>query len=95
MTLDEFLQVAEWHLNMMRIFNARGLTRENATLQKKFFRPLLCTGPTASGHYTSDEFEQMKDLYYRLAGWDLASGNPMQEELESLGRGWVERGSAF
>ena len=53
MTLDEFLQVGERRINMMRAFNAReGLTRENDTLKKKFFKPLQGTGPNAGVHYT-------------------------------------------
>ncbi len=91
MTLDEFLQVGERRINMMRAFNAReGLTRENDTLQKKFFEPLKGTGPTAGVHYTPEQFEWMKDTYYRYAGWDPVTGNPTREKLASLGLEWVE-----
>lgn len=91
LTLDEFLQVGERRINMMRAFNAReGLTRENDTLQRKFFEPLKGTGPTAGVHYTPEQFEWMKDTYYRYAGWDPKTGNPTREKLDSLGLEWVE-----
>ena len=91
MTLDEFLQVGERRINMMRAFNAReGLTRENDTLQKKFFKPLQGTGPNAGVHYTPEQFEHMKDAYYSYAGWDPATGNPTPEKLAALGLEWIE-----
>jgi len=31
------------------------------------------------------KFEQMKDKYYALRVWDIASGIPMQETLEQTG----------
>jgi aldehyde:ferredoxin oxidoreductase len=90
-TLDEYLQVGERRINMMRAFNAReGLTRENDTLQKKFFKPLQGTGPTAGVHYTPEQFEHMKDAYYGYAGWDQKTGNPTPEKLVALGLEWVE-----
>lgn len=91
MTLDEFLQVGERRINMMRAFNAReGLTREHDTLKKKFFKPLQGTGPTAGVHYTPEQFEHMKDAYYGYAGWDPETGNPSPEKLAALGLDWVE-----
>jgi aldehyde:ferredoxin oxidoreductase len=38
---------------------------------------------------TEEEIERAKDLYYRMAGWDVATGNPTVERLEELGIGWV------
>ena len=91
MTPDEYLQVGERRINMMRAFNAReGLTRENDTLQKKFFKPLQGTGPTAGVHFTHEQLEHMKDAYYGYAGWDRATGNPTPEKLAALGLEWVE-----
>jgi aldehyde:ferredoxin oxidoreductase len=34
-------------------------------------------------------FEGMKDDYYRLRGWDVASGLPKKEQLEKLGLNFV------
>ena len=37
----------------------------------------------------SDDFEKMKDSYYTLRGWDVATGTPTRETLEQDGLGDV------
>ena len=32
-----------------------------------------------------DDFEKLKDEYYELRGWDVASGLPNESKLEELG----------
>ena len=32
-----------------------------------------------------EEFERMKDEYYRLRGWDVASGLQTKKKLDELG----------
>lgn len=89
--LDEFLQVGERRINMMRAFNAReGLDRTNDELAKKFFKPLQGSGPNAGVKYTHEEFEHMKDVYYDYVGWDVETGNPTPEKLASLGLEWID-----
>jgi aldehyde:ferredoxin oxidoreductase len=84
-TLDELLQVGERRINMMRVFNARlGLDRRNDQLPAKFFKPLTGTGPTAGVALSMEEIESAKDEYFRLAGWDVATGNPTPATLERL-----------
>ncbi len=39
-----------------------------------------------------EKFERMKDEYYRLRGWDVATGLQMRATLEELGLGDVARG---
>lgn len=91
MTLDEFIQVGERRINMMRAFNAReGFTAEDDKLTKKFFQPLKGTGPTAGVYYKPEEFDFMKQTYYHLAGWDPDTGNPSREKLSSLGLDWID-----
>jgi len=91
-TVDEILEVGERRLNMMRAFNARqGLTRKDDTLPRKFFKPLQGTGPTAGVAWKEEELERVKDVYYRLAGWDAATGNPTPQKLEALKLGWIDR----
>jgi aldehyde:ferredoxin oxidoreductase len=34
---------------------------------------------------TREQFEHMKDEYYRLNGWDPVTGNPTSEKMVSLG----------
>ncbi|MGC8839331.1 MAG: aldehyde ferredoxin oxidoreductase C-terminal domain-containing protein, partial [Anaerolineae bacterium] len=90
-TLGELLEVGERRINMMRAFNAReGFTREHDALPIKFFMPLQGDGPTAGVHYTHQQIEHAKDVYYRLCGWDLGTGNPTPEKLKSLGLDWIE-----
>ena len=75
---------------MLRAFNARlGFTRQDDTLPKKFFKPLQGTGPTAGVALQEDELERVKDVYYRLAGWDATTGNPTPQKLEELQLGWI------
>jgi aldehyde:ferredoxin oxidoreductase len=89
-TVDEILKVGERRLNMLRAFNARqGFTRKDDTLPRKFFRPLQGTGPTAGVAWKEEELERVKDVYYRLAGWDVATGNPTPQKLEELELGWI------
>lgn len=89
-TVEEILEVGERRLNMMRAFNARhGFTRKDDTLPKKFFKPLQGTGPTAGVAWKEEELERVKDVYYRLAGWDAATGNPSPKKLEALKLGWL------
>jgi len=50
-----------------------------------------------------DQFEKMKDEYYEIRGWDIATGLPTRRTLEGLGlkdvaddlerRGLLGRGS--
>jgi aldehyde:ferredoxin oxidoreductase len=89
-TVEEILEVGERRLNMQRAFNARqGFTRKDDTLPKKFFKPLEGIGPTAGVAWKEEELERVKDVYYRLAGWDLATGNPTRQKLEELKLGWL------
>lgn len=91
MTLDELLIIGERRINMMRAFNAReGFTRENDTLPKKFFRPLQGTGPTAGEKLTHDQFERIKEVYFGFMGWDLATGNPSRDKLDTLELDFIE-----
>ena len=86
----ELMKVGERRLNMLRAFNAReGFSRDQDRLPKKFFSPLAGTGPTAGMALDEHHFEHEKDTYYRMAGWDVATGNPTQQKLEELGLEWV------
>jgi len=72
----------------MRAFHTRlGLDRSADRLPPKFFKPLVGAGPTADVALSHEEIEAAKDEYYRLAGWDVATGNPTPETLTRLGLG--------
>ncbi|MDK1118925.1 MAG: aldehyde ferredoxin oxidoreductase C-terminal domain-containing protein, partial [Anaerolineae bacterium] len=89
-TMDELLELGERRVNMLRAFNAReGIGREQDTLPEKMFKKALKGGRTDNVKVDRAEWKGMMDTYYRLSEWDLTTGNPSQDKLESLGIGWV------
>jgi aldehyde:ferredoxin oxidoreductase len=88
-TLPELMTVGARRVNLMKVFNMReGFTREHDRLPPRLHQPLR--GGVSDGlRVTEEEIERAKDLYYRMAGWDVATGNPTVERLEELGIGWV------
>ena len=76
--LEELMEIGERRLIMLRAFNAReGLDRTDDRLPAKFFTPLTGTGPTRGVALDHAVIEGALDEYYRLAGWDATTGNPM------------------
>ena len=67
----ELMIVGARRVNLMKVFNAReGFTREEDKLSKRLHEPLK--GGVSHGlQITEEELEAAKDLYYRLAGWDV------------------------
>lgn len=74
---------------MMRAFNMReGFSRKDDTLPKKFFKPLVGTGPTAGVAIDKEEFEKALDLYYQLMSW-TNDGLPTRANFVDLGVEWI------
>jgi aldehyde:ferredoxin oxidoreductase len=93
--LEELMAIGERRINMLRAFNAReGMDRMADRLPAKFFRPLGGTGPSAGVALVEADIEAAKDEYYRLAGWDAATGNPTPGTLSRLGLGWTTERTA-
>jgi aldehyde:ferredoxin oxidoreductase len=89
-TLEELLEVGERRINLLRAFNAReGIGRDADVLPKKLFQPLGGQGPTAGVALTPEEFERAREAYYRMAGFDPATGYPTRARLEALGLDWL------
>jgi aldehyde:ferredoxin oxidoreductase len=89
-TLDELLRAGERKMLLMRAFNAReGIGKSADTLPKKLFEPLAGKGPTAGVALTTEEFERARETYYRMAGYDPATGHPTSAKLRELGLEWV------
>jgi aldehyde:ferredoxin oxidoreductase len=63
-----------------------GRRRENDTIPRKEFGKPISRG-TAKGKYgvTEAQLEQLKDEYYALRGWDLATGVPTRATLLEQG----------
>ena len=89
-TMEELLEIGERKINLHRAFNAReGIGKAADVLPKKLFQPLEGKGPTAGVALTTEEFEHARESYYRLAGWDTATGYPTPAKLRDLGLDWL------
>jgi aldehyde:ferredoxin oxidoreductase len=76
------LKIGERVNNLVRCFNLReGLTKEQDTLPKRFFKERLKEG--RSRDRVADLGQLMKD-YYFVQGWD-ADGIPTEKKLRELG----------
>ena len=85
----ELMIVGARRVNLMKVFNAReGFTARG----RQAFQAAARAAQRWRQHglqITEEELEAAKDLYYRLAGWDVETGNPTAERLEELGIGWA------
>ncbi len=90
-SLWELLKAGERGRVLARAFNAReGRTAEDDRLPRRFFSPLGTDTPALEGVAIEEErFKEALITYYRMAGWDPATGIPTRERLEELDIGWV------
>jgi aldehyde:ferredoxin oxidoreductase len=89
-TVDDLLMYGRRRLNLMRAFNAReGISRDDDTLPKRLYDDPLQDGASAGATMDREAISEALDTYYRLAGWDLETGNPPRGTLEELDLGWV------
>ncbi len=90
-SLWELLKVGERGHVLARAFNAReGLNVEEDRLPRRFFEPLGAGTLSLEGVAIDKErFKEALNTYYRMAGWDPATGIPTRERLEELDIGWV------
>jgi len=88
-SIKDIVKIGQRRLNMMKVFNCReGLDRDDDILPKKLSLPLI-GGQSDSLFVTKEELEEAKDHYYKLAGWDVISGNPSSDILIKLGLEWL------
>jgi aldehyde:ferredoxin oxidoreductase len=85
--VDTLIEAATRMRHLERAFLGMcGLTREDDKISKAYhgrIRPGGSLVPELG--FTEAELEEMKDDYYRLLGWDLKTGMPTREILESYG----------
>ena len=82
----DLLRAGERIRSLERAFDVReGLTRADDALPQKFFKEPLKSGKFAGAVLDETKFEQMKDEYYTLRGWDAKTGIPTRAKLEELG----------
>jgi len=94
--LDTLYQFAKRIRNLERAYNIRqGMTRDMETLPKRFMdQPIEYSRDTRSDQRNvlkSSDFEELKDRYYLLRGWDVATGIPTGETLKRTGLGDVAK----
>jgi len=100
MSVDKLLEFAKKIRNLERAYCVReGTTREMDSLPRRYMdREITYTDVNFEDlnnvHYEqcssvleTSKFEQMKDRYYALRGWDIATGIPTRETLEQTGLG--------
>ena len=56
-------------------------TRKEDTLTEPYFKNVIAE----MGPIEKEKFEQLKDRFYKLRGWDVETGRPSSTKLEELG----------
>jgi aldehyde:ferredoxin oxidoreductase len=88
-SLYELHQAGERAYSLARLFNARqGLDVEGDRLPSRFFEAFQ-EGPSAGNALPHEEFQRARGLFYRMMGWDEATGAPAEWKLHQLGVGWA------
>jgi aldehyde:ferredoxin oxidoreductase len=83
--LEEFRKCGDRLQNMARMYSVReGLRREDDRLPGRLMYDPLPEGPGKGIILDETTMEKMKDAYYRLRGWDGATGVPTPEKLHAL-----------
>jgi aldehyde:ferredoxin oxidoreductase len=89
LSIAEALEIGERATNLARTYNVReGFSRQDDTLPERFFQPLEAGALTGQAIPRSD-FEQALTQLYRFKGWDVETGTPTRQRLESLSLGWA------
>jgi aldehyde:ferredoxin oxidoreductase len=80
---DEAIQVGRRTINLFRAFNLkRGLTPALEYPSRRY-GSIPVDGPIA-GKSVAEHWDDMRANFYRLVGWDLATGRPLPETLTAL-----------
>ncbi|MHB8764995.1 MAG: aldehyde ferredoxin oxidoreductase family protein [Deferrisomatales bacterium] len=83
---QELRTVAERAWNLTRLFNVReGFGREHDTLPERLFTDASTAGPSQGEKVDREAFRGMREEYYRVMGWDPATGVPTPAKLRELG----------
>lgn len=83
--LDEFRMCGDRLQTMARAYSVReGLRRDQDILPGRLMLDPLPDGPAQGMVLDHASMEKMKDTYYELRGWDVASGVPTPTKLHEL-----------
>jgi len=79
-TADDMAEVGTRVINIARAFNQReGFTSKDDTAPRRIFDDALKNGPAAGQKIPEEAFEDMKQQYYSVLGWD--SNGLLPDEL--------------
>jgi aldehyde:ferredoxin oxidoreductase len=79
---EEGLKAGRRILTLRQTFNAReGVNPKDFKLPERLTGPAL-VGPSAG---TKIDFDTLKESYFKALGWDMGSGKPNPQTLESMG----------
>jgi len=82
-TADHLMLIGERIVNLERLINVRdGYTRKDDTLPPRQLKEPCPSGP-AKGEVVN--LEPMLDEYYTIRGWDVQTGIPTKQKIQSLG----------
>ncbi|MFX1519664.1 MAG: aldehyde ferredoxin oxidoreductase family protein [Promethearchaeota archaeon] len=85
MTENDLQLIGERIVTTIRAFNVReGIRKKDDTLPKRFFKEVMPEGASKDLLLNEDEFNQMRDEFYDLMGWDQ-DGIPTREQLVKVG----------
>jgi aldehyde:ferredoxin oxidoreductase len=88
---NEFRRCGERIYNLNRVCCVReGISSAEDQLPGRLMEEPLPTGPAAGMVIDQDTLAMMKDAYYRVRGWDPASGIPTREKLHELGLDFLQ-----
>jgi aldehyde:ferredoxin oxidoreductase len=84
--VDVLNECVERVMNIERAYEIReGMDRRHDTLPRRFFEEPVKDGKYKGVHIDREKFEEMKDRYYELHGWDVKTGIPTSDKLKALG----------
>ncbi len=85
-TEDDAIEMSERISNLFRVFNIRHGHSPDLEAPSVKYGSIPIDGP-AKGKSIMAHWEEMKDEYYLLMGWDKLTGKPLPETLKRLGLG--------
>ncbi len=87
-SLYELLRVGERAYTLGRAFDVREGVVGHDELPQRFFEP-FAEGTSEGQPLPEERFAEARSVFYRLLGWDAASGIPEAWKLHALGVGWA------
>jgi aldehyde:ferredoxin oxidoreductase len=87
-TEGDAIEMSERISNLFRVFNIRHGHSPDMEAPSAKYGSTPVDGP-AKGKSIMAHWEEIKDAYYQLMGWDKLTGKPLPETLERLGLGHV------